>query len=355
MRTRSTVTQLLVPLATSLVLAAACGAGGEGAEVDDVIHATAGALSSPTATATAPTSAVLPQLTSTLTYLQSYADTRLVAGYKAEVLYSNSSLGTTNVFMRYTTNSWSSWSDVALKIDAPSSAHLHAAIAIPAGARSLEYAVYARAADGSLSWDNNQRRNFKVEVFPALADVTLVNGARRVRYVTRFTSCVLHYGTNGWTNVKETNMNFDSAALGSTGVRIYTSDVAGLGASDRLDFAFRTNEHEWDNNGGKDYFHRPGTISIDVWPNVDQAMNLLGENVTAYRNGKYYGVKPIESHHSGYYTYASFSGVEKGDWTFVLDVIKGGARTLGVSTFRADSPFAQASANTSLQVTTTPF
>lgn len=343
----------------SLISAYACGAsnsdGLENTEADAVKVASfveAEGSGSSSALAEDEGTAFDPDLTSTYGYLQNYAETALVAGYAAEMLYANSTFGWTDVFMRYTTDGWATYQDVPYASEQTHS-HLHARIEIPEGSTKLEYAVYRRLADGRVIWDNNRNRNFQMPVNASLYRVVSNGDVRTIRYFTHRDSAVLHYGVNEWQDVREQDMVLNEEAFMAHGVRQYVVEVAGLDPNDRLDFVFRDEAYHWDNNGRTDYFDIDSTTNIDVYPTVPTSSEILGAPIVAYRNGIYEGSQPIESHHSGYYVYASFWRVDRADWTFVIDVIRNGTRYYGVKTFRADRPTTQSEIG--IEITKTPW
>jgi hypothetical protein len=193
--------------------------------------------------------------TSTHTYLQNFADTRLMAGYEAEILYINGQLGYSNIYLHYGFNGWQNVQETPILITDPTANHMSATIEVPAWATSLEYAVYALQPDGSKLWDNNDGFDYQVPVYPSLVTVrSNYDGSYEIKYLTQEYSANLHYGYDGWEDVSEITMNYDQAMSDSTGVRTYRTIVS-LTENQRLDYVFRTNEYVWDNNGGEDYFY----------------------------------------------------------------------------------------------------
>jgi hypothetical protein len=276
--------------------------------------------------------------TSTHTYLQNYADTRLMAGYDAEILYSNAQLGYSNVYLHYGFNGWQNVQQTPLLIDDPTAAHMHATISIPEGTTSLEYAVYTILPDGTELWDNNGSFDYQVPVYPSLVKVTNnYNGTYKVRYLTTEYSANLHYGFDGWQDVDELTMNFDQNAFDATGVRAYSSDLQ-IAENQRLDFVFRTNEYVWDNNDGEDYFFTDQKAHVDVMtfasdfhPYAFNGLYVVGEC-----NGYTYSM-PVTITHSGAYVMAVFSRIPRGDWTFTMDQRSGDYHFYGTTTARVES------------------
>lgn len=295
---------------------------------------------------------ILPTPTSTSAFLQNYADTRVIAGYKAEVKYYNASMGYQDLVLHYGFNNWQDVKEVPMTL-IPRDIDVSATIDVPLWATSLEYVVYVRRADGTTVWDNNGENDYRVPVHQAGVNVTVIGTSRTITFITPLDSAVLHYGVNGWKNISEIGMELDTHTLAVKGVKQYKATLSNLASTDALDFCFRTNEWEWVNNKGANWFHKPGTALIDVWPTDYQSeiyyMEILGMPVKNYVNGANRTTADLGLYHSGLYFCATFGSAPYGDHTFVLDVIKDGYRYYGTATQRVVSY----SNNVALKITKT--
>ncbi len=275
---------------------------------------------------------ILPTPTSTSTFLQNYADTRLVAGYKAEVKYYNPSMGYVGLTLHYGFNGWKDVKEVPLNI-VPGQQDAAASVDVPDWATTLDYVVFALQADGTKLWDNRGEVDYHVPVFKAITTVSVYEGRREITLISKMDNPIIHFGLNNWQTVTEQPMNRAEYVVQGLGVKKYTTIISGLPADASLDYCFRDANDNWLNNDGANWIHHPGNGVINVWPADYQSeiyyMDLLGLPVVDYFNGAYRTSAELALTHSGAYFGVTLGSVPYGDHTFVLDVIKDGFRYYG--------------------------
>lgn len=308
---------LLALLSAGLLTLASCSGplGLETSGTESVVPAEARALSYPT---------------SNILYMENYADLRVFAGAKAEVLYgSNQEMGYSQVYIHYGFNGWQSVADAPVKIDSPSSPYIHGQITIPSWATQLDYVFYSVQADGSKLWDNNRGRDWHVKVYTSSVETFPSTTSTTVYYISKYPAAKIHWGVNGWLNTQDTLMT-KSQALPS-GYNKFTVTLTPAKTSDLINFCFTNGSGAWDNNGGQDWITSLATFRTEVYPTNNGAFyqgDLMGEPMKAYLEGKYVGDILLTA---GTTYFATASTGQAGNWTFVLDVIKNGNRYTGTA------------------------
>jgi len=264
------------------------------------------------------------------TWLQNRADTRLVAGMKAHILYQGN-LGLENVWLHYGVNGWQDVKTVPMARAELNTSAIQADFIVPLEARTLEFAFVLRDGRGE-SWDNNAGKDWNTDVFSAISDAQFYSDPTphwRVTYIGRLISPMVHYGVKGWQGVKDLGMYKDGTIERNSGVTAYFLDIPS-GPEDRLDWCFRDAMGNWDNNNGRDWRGLKAQVSAELWPNTTQGMlyypDLIGKPVHSWLNGVYLGSTALILTHSGAYFSAMFYTLKAGDWQFVLDETVSGVR-----------------------------
>ena len=78
-------------------------------------------------------------------------------------------------------------------------------------------------------------------------------------YLMDADSMYLHYGYTNWSNVSEKKMKKLKSC--------YKIEIS-VPEGNELNFCFRANENEWDNNGGNNYWFTPGSSKNYDWVEI---------------------------------------------------------------------------------------
>lgn len=270
--------------------------------------------------------------TSNILYLENFTDLRLFAGAGAEILYSSSQeMGYSNLYIHYGFNGWQSVADAPISITNPSSPYLTGKINIPSWATSFDYVFYSVQPNGTKLWDNNRGRDWHAQVFTSSVETLTAGTYVTVYYISKFPAATVHWGTNGWTNIKDTVMT-KSQSLPS-GYNKFSVNLTPAAATDLINFCFTNGTGGWDNNGGQNWLTSVvSTLRTDVYTTNNGAFlqsDIAGEPIKAYLEGKFMGTFSFAPTTSSFY--GSYTG-QAGNWKYVLDVVKNGIRYTGTAT-----------------------